>query len=76
MTIMDANRKQKANHSDPAIITDHAYIPRAEWWSLCEICGLAEAAHAETTMIGDEHLNDRKPIHYYADDNPDVFEGG
>jgi hypothetical protein len=24
---------------------DHPYVPRAEWWSLCKACGLAEAAH-------------------------------
>lgn len=49
----------------PAIITDHAFVPRAEWWSLCRCCSLAEAAHQRTTLTGNEH------IHYYSDDNPD-----
>jgi hypothetical protein len=32
-------------HRDPAPVDDHAFIPRGEWWSLCERCGLAQPAH-------------------------------
>lgn len=65
-------KREVAHDESPAIITDHAFVPRGEWWSLCgyEGCGLSEAAHAETTLTGREH------IHYYADDNPEVLEGG
>lgn len=33
-------------------ITDHPFMPKdeKEWWKTCCICGLAEAAHAQTTM--------------------------
>ena len=41
--------------------TDHAFIPRDEWWSLCIVCGLAESAHATTTLAPNpEHL-ERRP---------------
>jgi hypothetical protein len=50
-----------------AIVTDHAFVPRGEWWTVCGKlvckwtstdglrsnflpCGLAEAAHASTTL--------------------------
>lgn len=33
-----------------AIITGHPFIPRGEWWTVCLSCGLAEAAHAKTTL--------------------------
>lgn len=67
MTIMDncSGRREVAHDESPAIITNHAFEPRGEWWSLCRHCGLAESAHAETTLTGREH------IHYYSDDNPD-----
>lgn len=45
----------------PSGITDHPFEPRAEWWSLCRHCGLAQAAHSETTVR----------FHYVSDDLPD-----
>jgi hypothetical protein len=38
--------------SAPAIITAHAFAPRREWWTTCRVCGIAEAAHAETEVTG------------------------
>lgn len=74
-------RKEVAHDETPAIISDHAFIPRDEWWSLCKVCGLAQAAHAETTIDTLEEMrksyDERKPepqIVYYGDDNPEVFE--
>lgn len=37
---------------DTASITDHPFVPTAEWWTRCG-CGLAEAAHASTTLVRD-----------------------
>lgn len=34
----------------PAGIEDHEFVPRAQWWSLCKICGLAQANHNKTTI--------------------------
>lgn len=46
--------------SDPASITDHAFVPGADgqWWRHCghrdpvtqELCRLGEAAHSTTTL--------------------------
>lgn len=61
-----AHRKREVRRgNDEAIISDHAFEPRGEWWSLCKHCPLAEAAHAETT------LTHHDKYHYYSDDNPD-----
>jgi hypothetical protein len=30
-------------------ITDHEFVPRAQWWGLCD-CGLAESAHVRTSQ--------------------------
>lgn len=49
----------------PSQITDHAFEPRGEWYTLCKHCSLSEAAHVHTTLTGREH------IHYYSDDNPE-----
>lgn len=32
-----------------SIVTSHAFVPKGEWWNLCEHCNLGEAAHRETT---------------------------
>lgn len=48
--VASAPRKEIAHDEAPAAIEDHAYVPRGEWWSLCRICGLAEAAHNTTTI--------------------------
>jgi len=72
VTIMDNNPKREVAHDEtPSPVTGHAFVPREQWWSLCKICGFAEAAHEETTLTGDEHRHGRVPIHYYSDDNPD-----
>lgn len=42
--------EEKAFGTEPDAIEDHAFVPRAQWWSLCKICGLAQAAHLETTI--------------------------
>ena len=56
--------KKEVGHDEaPAIITDHKFSPKGEWWSLCKHCNLGEAAHADT---------ERVLIHYYSDDNPDT----
>lgn len=47
----------------PSGITDHAFEPRGEWYTLCRHCGLAQAAHAETTVEGRDHIG------YLGDDN-------
>jgi hypothetical protein len=28
---------------------DHPYEPSGEWWTLCKVCGLAQAAHNSST---------------------------
>jgi hypothetical protein len=60
-----APRQVVAHDTSPAIISDHPFEPRGEWWSLCKHCGLAQPAHNETTPAG------RPPFHYHSDDNPD-----
>ena len=50
----------------PSQITDHAFEPRGEWYTLCKFCNLSEAAHMRTTLTSREH------IHYYSDDNPET----
>ena len=45
----------------PSITTDHAFVPKGEWWSLCKYCNLAESSHKETTL----------KVRYYSDDIPD-----
>lgn len=79
-------RKEVAHDETPSGITDHAFEPRGEWYTLCAYCGLAEAAHAETTVDSfveiqadhvrqlerkREHEGGRVRIGYYSDDNPD-----
>lgn len=63
--------KEIGHDEAPAIITDHAYVPRDEWWSLCKHCGLAEAAHKETTINSLDHIapraEPRAHIAYYGD---------
>jgi hypothetical protein len=62
-------RPQPVAHDEaPSGVTDHPFTPKGEWYSLCEICNLAESAHAETTT---------RPqlFRYYSDDNPDDGDG-
>lgn len=37
-------------------ITDHAFVPRAEWWSQCVRCGLSEAAHVASQLLPETHV--------------------
>lgn len=30
----------------PSIITNHGFQAREQWWTVCAVCGLGEAAHA------------------------------
>lgn len=73
MAVDTPQRKDAAQNKDPAIITDHEFVPRDEWWSLCKTCGLAQAAHAESS---DEAIEAERKAHiaYYGDDNPEVFD--
>lgn len=49
--------KEVRGHDEaPSAITDHAFVPRAQWWSLCKICGLAQAAHSSTTIDAHEEM--------------------
>lgn len=59
----DLKKVQEIAHDTaPAIITDHKFSPRGDWYTLCKICRLAESAHAETENV-------RPHIGYYADDD-------
>lgn len=71
---MPENAKREVAHDEaPAIISDHAFVSRGEWWDLCVTCGLAQAAHAEVSA---EAIEAERKAHvaYYSDDNPEVFE--
>lgn len=71
-------------HEAPSAITDHAFVPRGAWYTVCKHCGLAEAAHKFSTIdqlaeikADHERQNERKKsesrvvIGYYSDDNED-----
>lgn len=34
----------------PAPVEGHAFEPKGAWWTTCKHCGLAEAAHASSTV--------------------------
>lgn len=60
---MMAQRPKEVQHDEaPSGVTDHPFEPKAEWWTLCKRCNLAESAHAETTIriryIGDDLIDD------------------
>jgi hypothetical protein len=38
----------------PSHITDHAFVPKREWFSTCRICGMAAAAHKRTSIALEE----------------------
>lgn len=48
----------------PSGVTDHAFEPRGAWYTLCRHCGLAMAAHKETTVEPRDHIG-------YMDDDDD-----
>lgn len=56
---MASRPKEILHDQSPSVITDHPFVPKAEWWTLCRDCNLAESAHAETTL---------KPFGYLSDD--------
>jgi hypothetical protein len=49
----------------PSGVTDHAFEPRGAWYTQCRHCGLAMAAHRETTV------NPRDHIGYVREDEDD-----
>jgi hypothetical protein len=54
--------KEVAHDETPSGITDHAFEPKGEWWTLCRHCNFAESAHRDTTLA---------PLRYHSDDVPD-----
>lgn len=52
--------REKVHDEAPAIISDHKFDPKGEWYSLCCVCNLAESAHAETALqyVGDDDPDD------------------
>ena len=44
------NNRWVDHDETPSMIKDHSFVPRSEWWSLCKVCGLAQAAHSESTI--------------------------
>jgi hypothetical protein len=65
------SQKPKGHDESPAIISDHAFEPRGEWWDLCRHCGLAMASHEETTIDPKDHIAPHVSIEYYGDDEDD-----
>lgn len=63
MTDVTEKREVVAHDETPSGITDHAFEPRGEWYTLCKHCGRAEAAHEETTIDWRDHVG------YYSDDD-------
>lgn len=57
-------KEPKAHDETPSAITDHAFEPRGDWYTVCKHCHLAEAAHAETTIDWRDHIS-------YGDDMDD-----
>jgi hypothetical protein len=48
--VVVVTQEPKTHDEAPAIISDHPFEPRGEWWSLCKHCGLAQAAHSSSTI--------------------------
>jgi hypothetical protein len=40
-----------SDHEKGTTVTDHPFRARGEWWTVCETCGLARAAHSTTTHV-------------------------
>lgn len=48
-------RPDQKDKRDPSHITSHPFKPKGRmWYDLCEVCNLAESAHAKTTLVRDE----------------------
>lgn len=56
--------KVQRHDDSPAIINDHAFEPRGQWWSLCKYCGLAQAAHSESTINTQEEIEQEHVASY------------
>jgi hypothetical protein len=64
MIDQNSSRRPEVIHDEtPSIITDHPFVAKGTWWSLCLHCNLAESAHKETT---------NPPFHYVSDDVEDM----
>lgn len=50
MAIATPERKSVEFDETPPEIKDHAFEPRGAWYTRCKHCGLAQAAHSETTI--------------------------
>jgi hypothetical protein len=56
-TYTPPKKKVVGQHDEaPSGVTDHAFVPRGAWYTLCRICGLAQAAHRETTVDARDHI--------------------
>jgi hypothetical protein len=51
-----ATREPVAHDEAPSAITDHPFVPKGQWWSLCVHCGLAQAAHTSSTINTAEEI--------------------
>lgn len=78
-------RKEKGHDEAPALITNHVFAPKrglAQWWSLCNICNLGEAAHAKSVLEktvehGEVVIRDtRRSIVYSGEDETAIVAGG
>lgn len=59
-------KKKVVDHDEaPSPVDDHAFEPRGEWYTVCVHCGLAMAAHSETTVDPLDHIG------YYSDNDDD-----
>lgn len=70
--------KTTSHDDSPAIITDHAFEPVGQWWSLCKHCNLAQAAHSSSTVNTLEEIrkdHDRQKLWREAE-NRRLREGG
>lgn len=79
--LMSEERKVVGDNETPSAITDHPFTPRGEWFTVCEHCGLAEAAHVDTTIdslaeIRADHARQTKPvvaIEYFGEEHEGYY---
>lgn len=53
--------EEVVHDTSPAIIKDHKFRPKGAWYTLCDICNLAESAHQASELqyiIEDDALMD------------------
>lgn len=46
----DLKKAEVVADSTPAIITDHKFRPKGAWYTLCDICNIAESAHEASEL--------------------------